>query len=322
MPIGTITPGSYVTVTPDGSIPAPYASFTAPSATMPVIASDIQALTLMALNIGKMSIDGIHGGTYAPSATISIGGLGLSVSSALNIPSSGVIALAGQMSLASGSSFAGSSNFFGVYALGDGTTSVGVLQVTQNSSISVLANGTINNTGTIDNKSGSTTIYRSGSALSTSVGATATFHGDVTTDTTSSTVTNGPFQTNGNAAFTGPTFVTGAVSLGNVVQIGANGGIREHEISVGTGTYSINDANVIDATLATVAGNTTITLVKNAAWSTGRSMLIIARAANTCTINYVDGTLNIAGGGGTFWAIIRNRGGGAGGTLYVAQVGT
>ena len=50
MPIGPITPGNYVTVTPDVSL-SQYASVQAPTATMPVIGADIQALTLVALNI-------------------------------------------------------------------------------------------------------------------------------------------------------------------------------------------------------------------------------------------------------------------------------
>ncbi len=49
MPIGPITPGSYVTVTPDAT-PAPLASLQAPTATMPVTAVDIQALGLELLN--------------------------------------------------------------------------------------------------------------------------------------------------------------------------------------------------------------------------------------------------------------------------------
>lgn len=52
MPIGPITPGSYVTVTPDAS-PGLYTSVQAPTATMPVVGADIQALTLVSLNIQK-----------------------------------------------------------------------------------------------------------------------------------------------------------------------------------------------------------------------------------------------------------------------------
>jgi hypothetical protein len=50
MPIGPITPGTYVDVTPDAS-PAPYTSIQAPTATMPVIGADIQELTLKLLNV-------------------------------------------------------------------------------------------------------------------------------------------------------------------------------------------------------------------------------------------------------------------------------
>lgn len=79
MPIGPITPGAYVTVTPDPSV-AKYLSAVAPTATMPVIASDIQNLTLMVLNVNKMSVDGVGGGFYTPSTEIQIGppgGLGV-----------------------------------------------------------------------------------------------------------------------------------------------------------------------------------------------------------------------------------------------------
>ena len=51
MPIGPITPGSYVTVTPDASPLTKYASLQAPTATMDVTAADIQALTLALLNV-------------------------------------------------------------------------------------------------------------------------------------------------------------------------------------------------------------------------------------------------------------------------------
>jgi len=73
MPIGPITPGNYVTVTPDVSL-SQYASVQAPTATMPVIGADIQALTLVALNIQNFclqesanglvrKLDKIDGGT-------------------------------------------------------------------------------------------------------------------------------------------------------------------------------------------------------------------------------------------------------------------
>ena len=49
MPIGPITPGSYVAVTPDPA-PAPLASAQAPTATMPVVGADLQVETLQSLN--------------------------------------------------------------------------------------------------------------------------------------------------------------------------------------------------------------------------------------------------------------------------------
>lgn len=69
MPIGPITPGSPVTVTPDAS-PTEYASVQAPTATMPVVGGDLQALTLVALNIQKyvkgLLTDLMNGVTVAP----------------------------------------------------------------------------------------------------------------------------------------------------------------------------------------------------------------------------------------------------------------
>lgn len=73
MPIGPITPGNYVTVTPDVSL-SQYASVQAPTATMPVIGADIQALTLVTLNVQNFclqesanglvrKLDKIDGGT-------------------------------------------------------------------------------------------------------------------------------------------------------------------------------------------------------------------------------------------------------------------
>lgn len=73
MPIGPITPGSYVTVTPD-SVLVQYSSVQAPTATMPVIGSDIQELTLVVLNVQNFclqesanglarKLDKIDGGT-------------------------------------------------------------------------------------------------------------------------------------------------------------------------------------------------------------------------------------------------------------------
>jgi len=51
MPIGLATPGTPTTVTPDASPLAPYASAQAPTAGMAVSAADIQALTLLILNV-------------------------------------------------------------------------------------------------------------------------------------------------------------------------------------------------------------------------------------------------------------------------------
>jgi hypothetical protein len=66
MPIGPITPGSPVTVTPDAS-PSLYASVQAPTATMPILGAHLQALTLVLLNIQKVldesKLDLIAGGT-------------------------------------------------------------------------------------------------------------------------------------------------------------------------------------------------------------------------------------------------------------------
>jgi hypothetical protein len=81
MPIGPITPGSFVTVTPD-VIGAPYASLQAPTATMPVVGSDLQALTLVTLNIqdyvlGELvstaatKLDKIAGGTVSGATVFS-----------------------------------------------------------------------------------------------------------------------------------------------------------------------------------------------------------------------------------------------------------
>jgi hypothetical protein len=62
MPIGPITPGSFVTVTPDVILTS-YASVQAPTATMPVVGADLQAVTLVVLNIQdyvlQVSSDGL-----------------------------------------------------------------------------------------------------------------------------------------------------------------------------------------------------------------------------------------------------------------------
>src|SRR6185369_3140949 len=54
MPIGPITPGSPVVVTPDASPLTRLASMTAPTATMGVSAAHIQALTLALLNLQEL----------------------------------------------------------------------------------------------------------------------------------------------------------------------------------------------------------------------------------------------------------------------------
>lgn len=75
MPIGPISPGFYVTVTPD-SVLSQYSSVQAPTATMPVIASDIQDLALVILNVQNFclqesanglvrKLDKIDGGTVS-----------------------------------------------------------------------------------------------------------------------------------------------------------------------------------------------------------------------------------------------------------------
>ncbi len=51
MPIGTITPGSPVTITPDATPVARYASITVPGPATPVVSADIQNLGLQLLNI-------------------------------------------------------------------------------------------------------------------------------------------------------------------------------------------------------------------------------------------------------------------------------
>lgn len=80
MPIGPITPGSFVTVTPDFA-PGVYTSLPAPTATMLVRGSDIQNLTLAVLNIQKTSVSGA-GGLYAPATQIEIDGAGMRVGGA------------------------------------------------------------------------------------------------------------------------------------------------------------------------------------------------------------------------------------------------
>lgn len=75
MPIGPITPGSPVTVTPDVVL-AQYSSVQAPTATMVVVGADLQALTLVVLNVQNFclqesatglarKLDKIDGGTVS-----------------------------------------------------------------------------------------------------------------------------------------------------------------------------------------------------------------------------------------------------------------
>lgn len=68
MPIGPITPGDPVTVTPDVS-PTLYGSIQAPTATMPILGAHLQALTLVLLNIQKFlddrKLDKIDGGVVS-----------------------------------------------------------------------------------------------------------------------------------------------------------------------------------------------------------------------------------------------------------------
>ena len=56
MPIGTITPGEYVTVTPDAS-PAAFSSLQTPTTTITIQAAHIQSLTLSLLNAQKRLAD-------------------------------------------------------------------------------------------------------------------------------------------------------------------------------------------------------------------------------------------------------------------------
>lgn len=65
MPIGPITPGSYVVVTPDIN-PLPYTQVQAPTATMPVISADVQALALEILNIQNSVVVFANLHTLAP----------------------------------------------------------------------------------------------------------------------------------------------------------------------------------------------------------------------------------------------------------------
>ncbi len=60
MPIGPITPGVPVVVTAD-VLPPAVTSITAPTATMPVVSADLQALSLTVMNIKERSLDRVDG---------------------------------------------------------------------------------------------------------------------------------------------------------------------------------------------------------------------------------------------------------------------
>jgi hypothetical protein len=120
MPIGPITPGSYVTVTPD-SVVSQYTSVQAPSATMPVIASDIQDLTLVVLNVqnfvlGELAVaaarklDKIDGGTVSGptvfTGDVDFQGTGAnrpSFQGGLHVIAGGIAVTAGDVGLSNGS---------------------------------------------------------------------------------------------------------------------------------------------------------------------------------------------------------------------------
>jgi hypothetical protein len=69
MPVGPITPGSPVVVTPDPSPLARLASMMAPTATMAVTAAHIQALTLALLNVQDLDLGNWQRGTPTPGIT-------------------------------------------------------------------------------------------------------------------------------------------------------------------------------------------------------------------------------------------------------------
>lgn len=84
MPIGPITPGSYVIVTPDTGTLLRYDSIQAPTASMGVISADIQALTLYLLNVQNS----IHLGSV--SSTIELAGIAGASGPAVNFSGSKV----------------------------------------------------------------------------------------------------------------------------------------------------------------------------------------------------------------------------------------
>lgn len=65
MPIGPVTPGSYVTVLPDVN-PNPYTQLQAPSPSMDVVSADIQTLALSILNVQNSSLVFANLHTFAP----------------------------------------------------------------------------------------------------------------------------------------------------------------------------------------------------------------------------------------------------------------
>jgi hypothetical protein len=99
MPIGPITPGSPVAVTPDAN-PAPYTSIQTVTASMPVIGADMQALALQLMNQSNASVVFAAIGTisgYSDGAWIRVDGMGhyrRSAASALSVLSPWVIASA------------------------------------------------------------------------------------------------------------------------------------------------------------------------------------------------------------------------------------
>jgi hypothetical protein len=136
MPIGPITPGTYVAVTPDAS-PAAYTSIQAPTATMPVIGADIQELTLALLNVQQRVIDRyldkILGGTIAGplvvTDTVDFQATGAdrpAFQGGLRVVAGGIAVTAGDLSLSNGS--ASISNDLTV---GDDALIAGDLQVGQ-----------------------------------------------------------------------------------------------------------------------------------------------------------------------------------------------
>jgi hypothetical protein len=117
MPIGPITPGNYVTVTPDLAL-AQYASMQAPTATMGVTAADIQALTLIVINVqdfvlgeigttGNSKLDKIAGGVV--SGDVEFSGLVEFSGAGINRPTFlGLRIATGELEIGSGASMSAS----------------------------------------------------------------------------------------------------------------------------------------------------------------------------------------------------------------------